>query len=82
MVASDVETISYVLDLLPRRDHYRIGSTRHEDVPICVIGHREVPGAGRAAGEWYEPSELAQVRGLIGRVGTPPRLQAVVHDEG
>jgi hypothetical protein len=38
-------------------------------------------GAGRAAGEWYEPRELAPVRGLIGRVGIPPRLQALVHHE-
>ncbi len=50
-------------------------------MPLCVIGHFEVKGAGRATGEWYSPREFAHLRGLIGRVGTPPRLQAVVHDE-
>jgi hypothetical protein len=81
---TDVGEISCVLDRLPGvdragRDHYRIGSTRHDALPICVIGQYEVPGAGRAQGEWYAPRELAAVRGLIGRVGVPPRLQAVVH---
>lgn len=63
------------------RDRYRIGSTRHDDASICVVGHREVSGAGRADGEWYAPQQLATVRGLIGRVGIPPRLQAVAHQE-
>jgi hypothetical protein len=84
---TDVGKISYVVDRFPGadragRDQYRIGSMRHDGVPIFVIGHREVPGAGRADGEWYAPRELATVRGLIGRVGIPRRLQAVVHQEG
>jgi hypothetical protein len=78
---ADVGQISYVLARFPDRALHRIDSTRHDEVPICVIGHREVPGAGRAAGERYEPRELAPVRGLIGRVGIPPRLQALVHHE-
>jgi hypothetical protein len=32
-------------------------------------------------GEWSEPPELAQQRGLIGRVGEPPQLQAIIYDE-
>lgn len=77
----DVCEISYVLERLSSRDLYRVGSTRHDGVPICVIGQRAVPGAGRAVGEWYEPPELATMRGLIGRVGIPTRLQAVLHRE-
>jgi hypothetical protein len=53
----DVGEIEYVLERFPggdhpTGDHYRIGSTRHNDVPICVIAHRDVPRAGRAVGEW------------------------------
>ena len=33
-------------------------------------------------GEWSEPRQLAHVRGLIGRVGVPPELQAVIYDQG
>jgi hypothetical protein len=50
-------------------------------VPICVISRVEVAGARRANGEWFAPSELAHRRGLIGRVGVPTCLQAVVYDE-
>jgi hypothetical protein len=83
---ADVRKISYLLDRFPGaagagRDSYGIGSARHDDVPICVIGQLEVPGAGRASGEWYAPRELAMACGLIGRTGVPPRLQAVVHHE-
>lgn len=66
-------------------DHleYVIVSTRSGDDSLtCVIGHVEVPGGGRAAGDWYAPSELKELRGLVGRTGHPRRLQAVVHDEG
>jgi hypothetical protein len=75
---ADAGEISYCLERFPHGDYYRVGSTRHNDVPTCVMGHPEVPVAGRAAGEWYAPRELTTVRGLIGRVGIPPRLQAVV----
>jgi len=78
---ADVDQISYSLDRFPDRALYRIGSTRDDGVPICVIGHREIPGAGRPVGEWRAPRELATVHGLIGLVGVPPRLQAVVHQE-
>lgn len=50
-----VEEINYRLDPFPHRSYYRIGSIRHDGVPICVIGSFEVPGAGRATGEWHEP---------------------------
>jgi hypothetical protein len=77
----DVEEIDYWLDRFPHRMHYRIGSARHDGVPIYVVGGVEVLGAGRATGEWWEPRELAHLRGLIGSVGVPPRLQAIVYDE-
>lgn len=55
-------------------------------MPICVIGRVEASEARRSPrdwlpGEWHEPVELAHVRGLIGRVGIPPRLQAFAYDE-
>ena len=55
-------------------------------MPVCVIGHFEAALAGRSPrdwlhGEWSEPPELAHVRGLIGRVGIPRRLQAVIYDQ-
>jgi hypothetical protein len=58
---------------------------RSEGVPICVIGWLEVPGSRSPrdwlAGEWTEPKELEHKRGLLGRVGVPPKLQAVIYDE-
>ena len=83
---AEVGAISYLLFRFPDvdrgvSDDYHIGSTRHGDVPIYVVGHREHPDAERAGGEWYAAPELATVRGLIGRVGVPPRLQAVVHHD-
>jgi hypothetical protein len=55
-------------------------------VRICVIGDFEAAFAGRLPrdwlhGEWSEPPALAHVRGLIGRVGIPRWLQAVIYDE-
>ena len=81
---ADLGQVEYVLDRWPddHDDQYRIGSIRHDGRSTYVICHRAVPGAGRAAGEWYAPAELATVRGLIGRVGIPPRLQAVVYRDG
>ena len=69
------------MDRFPHRTQYWVGSLRAHGVPVGVVGGVEVPGARRATGEWWEPSELAHVRGLIPRTGIPPRLQAVVHDE-
>jgi hypothetical protein len=65
--------------------HYQIGSIRSEGVPICVVGHLEAALAGRSPrdwlhGEWSEPPELKKVRGLIGQVGIPRQLQAVIYD--
>ena len=61
-------------------------SSRRDRVPVGVIGHFEAPGARSPSewldGEWSEPRELAHVRGLIGQVGIPPRLQAVIYDQG
>jgi hypothetical protein len=78
----DTGAIEYHLDRFPSHALYRISSTRHGDTPICVIGQAEVAGAGRASGTWFAPHELKDLRGLIGNVGSPSRLQAVVHDEG
>jgi hypothetical protein len=77
----DAQEPEYRLDRFPHRTHYWVGSIRDDGVPVGVVGTVEVPGARRATGEWSEPSELAHVRGLIGKVGVPPRLQALVHDE-
>jgi hypothetical protein len=32
-------------------------------------------------GEWTESRELAHVRGRIGWIGIPPRLQVVIYDK-
>jgi hypothetical protein len=77
--------ISYTLDRFPHRTNYRIGSVREEGVPIAVIGLVEPEGSKRSprdwlAAEWHEPSELSHLRGLIGRVGIAPHLQAFVWD--
>jgi len=85
---ADVEEISHCLARFSSgRTHYEIESTRRDGVPVGVIGHFEAPG-GRSPkewleldGEWSEPRELAHMRGLIGRVGTPPMLQAVIYDQ-
>jgi hypothetical protein len=78
--------ISYSLDGFSNRTHYSIGSIRAEGMPIRVIGFYEAAWAGRSPrdwlnGEWSEPRELEHVRGLVGRVGTPPRLQVVIYDQ-
>ncbi len=78
---ADAQEIEYRLDRFPHRTHYWIGSTRDDGVPIGVVGNVEVPGVLRATGRWWEPRELAHLRGLIGRVGVPSHLQAVVHDD-
>lgn len=78
---ADAQKIEYRLDRFPHRTHYWIGSTRNDGLPIGVVGSVEMPGVRRATGEWWEPRELAHLRGLIGRVGVPSHLQAVVHDQ-
>ncbi|MEO8967252.1 MAG: Clp protease N-terminal domain-containing protein [Solirubrobacteraceae bacterium] len=83
---ADTEEISYCLVRSSGGAHYQIGSTRREGAPICVVGHFEAALAGRSprdwlSGEWSEPPELAHVRGLIGNVGIPRRLQAVIYDQ-
>ena len=83
---ADTEEISYRLVRSAVGVHYQIGSIRSEGAPICVVGHFEAALAGRSprdwlSGEWSEPPELAHARGLIGRVGVPRRLRAVIYDE-
>jgi hypothetical protein len=77
----DAQEFEYRVDRFPRRTHYWVGSIRDEGAAVGVFGSVEMPGARRATGEWWEPTELEHVRGLIGRCGVPPRLQAVVHEE-
>ena len=85
---ADTEHISYRLVRGSGPAHYEIGGTRHGAIPICVVGH-----AGKAdlngrsprdwlSGEWSAPPELADLRGAIGAVGTPRRLQAVIYSCG
>jgi hypothetical protein len=83
---ADTEEISYSLDGPSDRPHYRIGSIRAGGVPICAVGFFEAAWRGRSPrdwldGEWSEPSGLAHLRDLIGRVGIPPRLQVVIYDQ-
>jgi hypothetical protein len=65
--------------------HYEILSTRGDGTPVGVIGH--VRGSGDRSprewldGEWSEPRELKEMRGLIDRVGIPARLQGSVYDQ-
>lgn len=82
---ADTGEITYSLDGHANRTHYSIGSIRADGVPICVVGFYEAVWAGRSPrdwlrGEWSEPRELEHVRGLVGRVGIPPRLQVVIYD--
>jgi hypothetical protein len=85
---ADIGEISHCLFRSPSGGvHYQVGSTRGSGAPICAVGHPEAALAGRTprdwlTGEWSEPPELAHVRGLIGRVGIPRRLQAAVYDQG
>lgn len=82
--ASDTGAIEYSLQR-SRREYYQAGSVRHGGAPISVMGWLEVPGARSPGdwlvGEWSEPDEFTAKRGLIGRIGYPPRLQAVIYDE-
>ena len=82
-----IEEISYrVARFSSGHLHHEIMSVRRDGVPVGVIGQLEIPGDRSPRewldGDWSEPHELAHVRGLIGRVGSPPRLQAVVYHAG
>jgi Clp amino terminal domain, pathogenicity island component len=65
---------------------YEILSTRRDGTPVGVIGHHVEGSGGRSPrewldGEWSEPRGLKELRGLIGRVGIPARLQGVIYDQ-
>jgi hypothetical protein len=80
---SDAGPIGYRLARIPEYLEYVIVATRGGDDRLTlVIGHAEVPGAGREAGDWYAPPELENLRGLVGWTGYPRSLHAVVNDEG
>jgi hypothetical protein len=83
---ADTEEISYSLNGRPGHPHFFIGSTRAGGEPVCVVGFFEAAWAGRSPrdwlnGEWTQSRELVHVRGLIGWVGIPSRLQVVIYDK-
>jgi hypothetical protein len=79
----DAGPIGYRLARFPDcLEHDIVATCSGDDRLTLVIGHAEVPGAGREAGDWYAPPELEDLRGLVGWTGYPRRLHAVVHDEG
>jgi hypothetical protein len=63
---ADTGAVTYLLDESPSRVSYRIGSTRRDGTPICVIGRtgeqleRTLP-----RGNWSRPPELEAWRGLV-----------------
>ena len=62
----DTEVVTYVLDESPSRVSYRVGSTRRDGTPICVIGRAgEQRERTLPPGNWSRPSELEAWRGLI-----------------
>lgn len=75
----DIGAVTYCLDRWPSSVVYRIGSTRHDGAPICVIGGPENQTGQLAKGNWYTPPELEGWRGLVSTSGA--HVHAVVHDE-
>ena len=71
--------VGYWLDRLPSSAHYRIGSTRPDGTPICVLGRPENRTGRLPEGDWYQPPELAALRGLVRTNGA--QVHAVIHDE-
>jgi len=62
----DTEAVTYALDESPSRLSYRIGSTRRDGTPICVIGRPgEQPERTLPPGNWSRPPELEEWRGLV-----------------
>jgi hypothetical protein len=70
------------LDHRPLGTGYSMLAIRRGGVPVGVVAHPEHPAAGLADGEWRAAPELQGLRGMIGKVGRPPRLHAVAHAEG
>jgi hypothetical protein len=71
--------VGYWLERLPSHVHYRIGSTRHDGIPICVIGQPENRNGRLPHDDWYQPPALEALGGLVRPNGSG--VQAVVHDE-
>jgi hypothetical protein len=62
----DTGAVTYLLDESPSRVSYRIGSTRRDGTPICVIGRaEEQPERTLPPGNWSRPPELEAWRGLV-----------------
>ena len=58
--------MTYHLDKSPSGDKYRIGSTRGDGIPICVIGRAgEQPERTLPLGDWSRPPALKAWRGRI-----------------
>lgn len=74
----DAGAVTYVLDESPSRVRYRVGSTRRDGTPICVIG-TAVQEGGLPVGPWSRPPELEPWRGLIRNTGD--HVHAVVQAE-
>jgi hypothetical protein len=75
----DTRPVTYVLDQSPSGDKYRIGSTRHDGTPICLIGSAENRSGQVPRGNWSRPPELEALRGLVRTNGA--HVHAVVHEE-
>lgn len=65
----DSGAVTYVLDRSPSRVTYRIGSTRSDGTPICVIGRAEQRGGSLPDGNWSPLPELEALHGLVRTVG-------------
>jgi hypothetical protein len=62
----DAQAVTYVLDESPSRVGYRVGSTRRDGTPICVIGRAgEQRERTLPRGNWSRPPELEAWRGLV-----------------
>lgn len=75
----DTGPVTYELDQSPSGDTYRIGSTRHDGTPICLIGRAERRSERLPNGNWSRPPELEALHGLVRTNGD--HVHAVVHDE-
>lgn len=58
---------------------YRIGSTRRDGTPICLIGRAEDRSTRLPEGSWSRPPELEALRGRVRTNGV--HVHAVVHEE-
>lgn len=72
----DVRSVSYRLERSRSGVVYRIGSTRSDGTPICVIGSSDHYG-NLPKGNWSQPPELEAMQGLVRTNGN--WVHGVVH---